>query len=134
MKRNVLLDTGPLVALVNRREAFHPWAIEQWQEIESPFLTCEAVLTEACFLLQHIYGGEKQVLSFIRRNIICLKFNLGEEVQAIDELMQRYQSVPMSLADACLVRMAELNPASEILTLDSDFLIYRKFRVREAWL
>ena len=69
-------------------------------------------------------------MGLLRADLICIEFNLGEEVQAIDELMQRYQSVPMSLADACLVRMAELNPASEILTLDSDFLIYRKFRNR----
>jgi len=113
---------------VNRREACHNWAIEQLEDIKPPLLTCEAVITEACFLLHRLYRGEKQVLSFIRSEVICLDFNLEEEIVTIDELMQRYQSVPMSLADACLVRMAELNPASEILTLDSDFLIYRKFR------
>ena len=116
------------MSLVNRREAFHNWAIEQLQDIKPPLFTCEAVITEACFLLSRVYEGEKQVLSLLRSEIICLKFNLNDELREIDELMQRYQSVPMSLADACLVRMAELNPASEILTLDSDFLIYRKLR------
>lgn len=118
------------MSLVNRREAFHNWAIEQLQDIKPPLFTCEPVITEACFLLSRVYGGEKQVLSLIHRDIICLKFNLNDELREVDELMQRYQSVPMSLADACLVRMAELNPASQILTLDSDFLIYRKLRDR----
>ncbi len=116
------------MSLVNRREAFHNWAIEQLHDIKPPLFTCEAVITEACFLLSRVYEGEKQVLSLLRSEIICLKFNLNDELREIDELMQRYQSVPMSLADACLVRMAELNPPSEILTLDSDFLIYRKLR------
>ncbi len=52
MRQNVILDTGPLVAFVNRRETAHQWAIEQWNTIELPFLTCEAVITEACFLLK----------------------------------------------------------------------------------
>ena len=115
---------------MNRREAFHNWAIEQLEDIKPPLFTCEPVITEACFLLSRVYGGEKQVLSLIHRDIICLKFNLNDELRQVDELMQRYQSVPMSLADACLVRMAELNPASQVLTLDSDFLIYRKLRDR----
>ncbi len=122
------------MSLVNRREAFHNWAIAQLQDIKPPLCTCEPVITEACFLLSRVYQREKQVLSLLRSEVICLKFNLNDELREIDELMQRYQSVPMSLADACLVKMAELNPASKILTLDSDFLIYRKFRSQPIFL
>jgi predicted nucleic acid-binding protein len=130
MKRGVLLDTGPIVALINRREQFHNWAREEWEKIEPPLLTCEAVITEACFLLQNIYGGEAAVISFLRNGIIQIPFNLSEEIVAIEELIRRSQTVPMSLADACLVRMAELYAGSELLTLDSDFRIYRKNRDR----
>lgn len=57
---------------------------------------------------------------------VIIDFRLGAEVNRIRELMKRYRNVPMSLADACLVRMNELIPGSTILTLDSDFQIYRK--------
>ncbi|WP_448265742.1 type II toxin-antitoxin system VapC family toxin [Nostoc sp. DSM 114159] len=102
MKQAVLLDTGPLVALVNSREQFHKWVKNQFGQIEPPLLTCESVVTEACFLLQNVYGGEAAVISFVQKGIIHLPFRLSKEA-AVDELMQRYQSVPMSLADACLV-------------------------------
>ncbi|MEH2272091.1 MAG: PIN domain-containing protein [Nostoc sp.] len=128
MKQAVLLDTGPLVALVNRREQFHKWVTNQFGQIEPPLLTCEAVVTEACFLLQNVYGGEAAVISFVQKGIIHLPLSLNEEAGAVYELMLRYQSVPMSLADACLVRMAELYPTRELLTFDSDFRIYRKNR------
>ncbi|MCC5647899.1 PIN domain-containing protein [Nostoc sp. CHAB 5824] len=128
MKQAVLLDTGPLVALVNSREQFHKWVKNQFGQIEPPLLTCEAVVTEACFLLQNVYGGEAAVISFVQKGIIHLPLSLSEEAGAVYELMLRYQSVPMSLADACLVRMAELYPTRELLTFDSDFRIYRKNR------
>ncbi|OCR00677.1 pilus assembly protein [Oscillatoriales cyanobacterium USR001] len=128
MRQRVLLDTGPLVALLDRSDRYHNWATREWANIELPLLTCEAVVTEACFLLKRVYGGEATVISFIDRGTINISFSLNEEVVAVGELLNRYQSVPMSLADACLVRMAELFDESELLTLDSDFLIYRKNR------
>lgn len=128
MKQRVILDTGPLVAFINRREQFHNWARQEWAKIDPPLLTCEPVLTEACFLLQRVHGGEETIISYLDNKIIKIDFNLSEEVAAIGELMRRYHSVPMSLADACLVRMAELFNSSSLLTLDSDFRIYRKNR------
>jgi len=91
-------------------------------------LTCEAVLLEACFLLRNVYGGSQAVISLINTGVIQIPFRLDEEVGLIGELLARYTSVPMSLADACLVRMAEQYTASMVLTLDSDFRIYRKHR------
>ncbi|WP_250122470.1 PIN domain-containing protein [Chroococcidiopsis sp. CCMEE 29] len=128
MRQQVLLDTGPLVALVNRRDRFHQWVKTEWMQIEPPLLTCEAVITEASFLLRNIYGGQKVVMSLIERGIIQIPFRLEEEVELVGILLSRYQSVPMSLADACLVRMVEQYVSSYLLTLDSDFNIYRKDR------
>lgn len=108
MKKNGLLDTCCLFAFINKREKLHSWAIEQWKTIDPPFLTCEAVITEACFLLQDVYEGEDAVMNLIAQKIIQIPFQLNEDSQAIRELMKRYQNVPMSLADACLVRMSEL--------------------------
>lgn len=130
MPPQVLLDTGPLVAFVNQRDRYHDWAKQTWNQIDTPLLTCEAVITEACFLLQSTYPGRQTVLAMIEDEIVQIPFQLSQEVIRVKELLIRYQSVPMSLADACLVRMAELYSDFSVLTLDSDFSIYRKNRDR----
>lgn len=117
MISGAIVDTGALVALINRKDTHHLWAREVWKQLCPPLLVCEPVITEACFLLQNLQNGESSILRLLETNVIQ---------NAIDRLMQRYQSVPMSLADACLVRMLELYPNSSILTLDQDFYIYRK--------
>jgi len=121
-----IIDTGFLVALLNRSEHYHPWVKAQLSKISAPLFTCEAVITETCFLLQKIHKGEDTILKLIHSEKLQIPFQLNQETPAIQELMQRYQSVPMSLADACLVRMTELYPNSTLLTLDSDFQIYRR--------
>ncbi|MGK7923528.1 MAG: type II toxin-antitoxin system VapC family toxin [Trichodesmium sp.] len=126
MKSNVILDTGPLVALVDKGDRFHNWSTEIWKTISFSLLTCESVIYEACFLLQKTYGGQEAVISLVKAGVIQISFILSEEIEAVGNLMQKYQSVPMSFADACLVRMSELILGSSLLTLDSDFRIYRK--------
>jgi predicted nucleic acid-binding protein len=123
-----LLDTGALVAALDHRDQFHHWVMREFSTIEKPFLSCEAVLTEASFLLQTVYGAQDQIMFLLETGVIEIPFRLDAEVKEVRELMKRYKSIPMSLADACLVRMAELMPNSSILTLDSDFRIYRKER------
>ncbi|KPQ35331.1 MAG: toxin-antitoxin system COG2402 family toxin component [Phormidium sp. OSCR] len=129
-----IIDTGPLVAFLNARDSWHGWLLDQWRTIQPPLITCEPVITEACFLLQNIYGGRNAIMELLARNIVPLDFSLSLEYQAVHQLLERYESVPMSLADACLVRMAELYPNSQILTLDSDFYIYRKHRNQQILL
>ena len=128
MKKQVLLDTGVLVAFINKREKYHSWAIQEWKMVKPPLLTCESVITEACFLLQDVYKGKYSVMELINRKTIEIPFHLDDEIENIRELMRRYENVPMSLADACLVRMSELIKGSSVLTLDSDFRIYRKHK------
>jgi predicted nucleic acid-binding protein len=126
MSRQMLLGTGPLVAFISPRDRFHEWAVAQWATSGLPLLTCEAVITEACFLLRNVYRGEEEVMNLLETQILHISFSLDNEVATIRQLLSRYQSVPMSLADACLVRMTELYPESLLLTLDSDFTIYWK--------
>ena len=94
--------------------------------IEPPIFTCDAVLSEACFLLQDIDGGPNAVLELVARGIVRSDFHVMAEVDAVRALVKKFASVPMSLADACLVRMTELDQRSVVLTLDSDFKIYRR--------
>ena len=128
MIRQVILDTGPLVAFLNGKDRNHLWAVEEWKRIEPPLLTCEAVVSEACFLLRRFHGGHQAVLELLRRRVLVPSFRLADHVQAVRVLMRKYDEAPMSLADACLVRMSELLQDSSVLTLDSHFRVYRRNR------
>jgi uncharacterized protein len=126
MNRLILLDTGPLVALLNGRDKYHEWAKLQWAQAAPPFLTCESVLSEACFLLRAAPGGSTAVMELLRRRVVEVAFHLEDHIESVARLLRKYANVPMSLADGCLVRMAELAAESTILTLDRDFRLYRK--------
>lgn len=122
----VIIDTGPLVAFLNRRDAWHAWAMAQFEEVETPLETCEAVIAEAAFLLRQHSGGSDALMAMVARRLVVCTFRLDESAERVADLMRRYANVPMSLADACLVRMSEERPNAKILTLDSDFRVYRK--------
>ena len=124
---NLIVDTGPLVALLSRRDHHHPWIVQVLSEFEPPMLTCEAVISEACFLLSRHHGADA-VLELLERKVLKIDFRLETEIEAVRVLMSRFANVPMSFADACLVRMTELEPNSTVITFDSDFLIYRRNR------
>ena len=126
MKRSVILDTGPLVALINHRDRYHEWARLQWAGIEPPLLTCESVLSEACFLLRISHRGQRAVFELLERGVITIHFKLIENTDEVSRLLTKYHDIGISLADACLVRMSELHSESTVLTLDRDFKIYRK--------
>lgn len=125
MHEKVIMDTGPLVAFLDRSEAHHTWAVDQFRQMSVPLLTCEPVLTECLFLLQQTPIAQDKLIELIERRVLVLDFRLQEEVAPIRRLMAKYRDAPMSLADACLVRMAETTGLS-ICTLDSHFSIYRK--------
>lgn len=124
----IILDTGVLIAFLMPKDKFHPWAISQLSQITDPVITCKPVITEACFLAQRIHHGQSTILKLLKQGHIQIPFILNQEIEAIHNLMESYASVPMSLADACLVRMSEIYEDSSVLTLDSDFQIYRKHR------
>ena len=121
----VLVDTGPLVALLNRRDQHHAWAKAAWAELSPPLLTFEPVLAEACHILRAFPDGPGATIAMAHRGVLDVSFRLGDHAAEIARLLRKYASVPMSLADACMVRMAELLAGSVVLTLDSDFTIYR---------
>lgn len=125
MRASYLLDTGPLVAFLNRRERHHAWACEQLKACAAPLLTCEAVLTEAFFLLRAVPGGPERIFELLRRGLLQAPFQVSLAEAALSRLFAQYHDLPISLADACLVRMAETIPGSTVLTLDRDFSIYR---------
>ena len=122
----VLLDTGPLVAYLNRNDRHHAWAVERWSALFDPLWTCEAVLSEAIFLLQSESADPEPILDLVERRIIELDFVMNDHRSDVFRLLRKYRDQPMSMADACLVRMAELVDPCQIFTTDKDFLVYRQ--------
>jgi uncharacterized protein len=122
----VLADTGALVALLDRSDAWHDWAVQIFRTLSPPLLTCEAVLAETWHLLGDAEPSRSALAGLHDRGIIRVVFDFETEAAAVWRLLDKYSDVPMDYADACLVRMAELHAGSRVWTVDSDFRIYRR--------
>jgi len=121
-----IADTGALVALLDRGERHHGWAAERVREMEVPLLICEPVLTETMHLLARLPRAQDELFRLLENGALNIAFRIEDHVSAVRGLHQKYRSKPMSLADACIVRMAELHDRHAVFTLDSDFFVYRK--------
>jgi predicted nucleic acid-binding protein len=130
MARRVLVDSGPIVALLDRRDTHHQWAKREIANLQEPLLTCEAVISEVFFLLSRVRGGNSIFIALLRDSLVLASANFTYRDQSVEILrhLQRYSDTPMSFADACLVRMSEIERDSIIFTTDRDFLTYRRNR------
>jgi predicted nucleic acid-binding protein len=122
----VIVDTGPLVAFFDRSERHHRWVSERIDELRAPLLVCEPVLAETMYLVGHRPAAQDALFQLLQNRALSIALQISEHIDVLRELMSKYRDTPMSLADACLVRMAELHSQHAVLTLDSDFSIYRK--------
>ncbi len=123
---NVLVDTGPLAAWLSSTDMYHAWAKEQFGRLRPPLTTCEAVLSEVVFLLHRAGANGEAVPRLVSRGVLQVTPVLQTEAAAVASSMRKYADVPMSLADACLVRLSELVPHAVVFTLDADFRVYRR--------
>jgi predicted nucleic acid-binding protein len=130
MARRVLVDAGAIVALLDRRDVHHQWAKRQVAELHHAMVTCEAVVSEAFFLLAPVRSGISTLADLVRHELVRIdsNFSFCEHSREILDNIERYKNVPMSFADACLVRMAEIERDSLVFTTDRDFLTYRRNR------
>lgn len=126
MTRRYIVDAGPLVAFLSARDHYHAWAKGAFASVTPPALTCEAVLAEAWHLLRESGNGQPALLELIAMGTVVPGFSLTTELAAVRRLVTRYRDRPMSLADACLVRMAELHDDAAVITVDRNFTVYRK--------
>jgi predicted nucleic acid-binding protein len=122
----ILADTGPLVAYICQPDQHHRWAVATFASFYEPIYTCEAVISEAIFLLESANLGTETFLQLLERGVVRTDFSLEENRADVFNLLRKYADQPMSLADACLVRMAELHGNCQVLTTDKDFLVYRR--------
>lgn len=126
MLRAAIVDTGPLVAFLDRGERYHAWTVEHVQDLDVPLLVCEPVLAEAMYLLSGQSKAQDALFDLLAGGALRIAFQINEHVDALRALQRKYRDRPISLADACIVRMAELFERHRIFTLDSDFTVYRK--------
>lgn len=104
----VIADTGPLVAIHDRDDQDHAWAVREGSRLPPKMISCEAVLSEVHFLTRDIPEAKLRIESWLADGRLELPFHVGNQHTAVHDLMARYANVPMSFADACLVRMSEL--------------------------
>jgi predicted nucleic acid-binding protein len=121
-----IVDTGPLVAFFDRAERHHRWVTERVEALEAPLLVCEPVLTETIYLLARYSRAQDTLLDLLQDGALSSAFRIADHVGELRRLLQKYRDTPMSLANACVVRMAEVHKRHAVLTLDSDFSVYRK--------
>lgn len=126
MKTPWLIDTGPLVALLVATDQHHRWTVDQLRLAPPLVLTCDAVISEALFLLKREGHDCDDLFALAEAGFLRSEFDFRREHAALRKLMGRYHSLPMSFADACLVRMAEILPGAVVWTLDRDFRVYRQ--------
>ncbi|MGA2096544.1 MAG: PIN domain-containing protein [Candidatus Acidiferrum sp.] len=124
MAQNVIVDAGFLVALLAERDSHHEWAVRQARGFPPSWSTCEAALSEVFHLLGS--GGIPSLSALLRRSVLTVAFDLVQNTEPVLNLMAKYSDVPMSLADACLVRMTETFADPVVFTTDADFLVYRR--------
>lgn len=121
----VLLDTGVIVALLDRSERQHQACTQAVQALEAPLLTCEAVLAESCYLLRNLAGAPEAIIENVAAGIFQVPFQLSRETAGVRQVLRKYRDRQIDLADACLIRMADVLETGDILTLDRDFAVYR---------
>lgn len=120
-----VIDTGPIVAFLCPRDRHHSWAQCAFGLLAPGSVVCEAALTEVCHLVAKEGIAQARVIDFVARlRLNCV--SLANDLQVIRGLLHRYSDAPMDFADACVVRLAELNPALPVCTIDRQFSFFRK--------
>jgi uncharacterized protein len=122
-----LTDSGPLVALLDQSDTHHAWARKQFDQVPYPVWTCEGAIAEASYLLAAsglpVWGASE----LIERGIVVIRFDLETAIDRVMALMKKYEDTPMDFVDACLVVMSEAKRDCRLITIDSDFYVYRRF-------
>jgi predicted nucleic acid-binding protein len=132
MDGRAIVDTGYLVALLNRADAHHAWAVALLPKLRGPWITAEACVSEAVFLLEEA-GREsvERMLGWLEQGFVVSRHFLPEALEPVRKEMLRYRRRWVDFADACLVTMSDERPKLPVVTVDAaDFTVY--FRVRSG--
>jgi predicted nucleic acid-binding protein len=121
----ILLDTGVIVACLDRREQFHARSAEIVLGLRAPLVTCEAVIAESCYLLRRLPAACEAVLDNVAAGIFQIPFRLSDSADRVRRILHQYRDRNIDLADASLIQLANELGTGDILTLDRDFHVYR---------
>ena len=129
--RGVLVDAGPLVAILDRGDPAHEPCIAALKAIRDPLVTVWPAFAEAMYLLNRSWAAQKALWSRLETDALALAPLHDTDAPRMRELMEKYRDLPMDLADAALVRVAERDSLTDIFTLDrTHFSVYRPGRRR----
>ena len=128
----ILLDTGVIVALLDRSERRHLDCVKALEAITAPLVTCEAVIAESCYLLRRLPGAAEAVIQNVASGVFQIPFHLSRSATQVQRILRKYKDRKIDLADACLIHLADELGTAEVLTLDRDFVVYR-WRGRKAF-
>jgi len=126
----VLVDTGVIVALLDRSERYHARCVKSMESLNRPLVTCEAVIAESCYLLRRLPGAAETVLENVERGVFQIPFQLSRSATPVRNILRKYRDLAADFADACLIHLADDLGTEDILTLDRDFERYRWRRNR----
>jgi predicted nucleic acid-binding protein len=122
---NVILDTGPWVALIDRSETRHPGCVQWLKNFSGNLYSTEAVLTEVLYLLNFSIIAQSAAIDFVLKSIVEILPSNTQSLQKTKNLMKKYADLPMDFADATLVCLAAEAGIQNIATFDKkDFTIY----------
>lgn len=126
MPADALIDTGAILAILNKADPWHSACVATVQKLRLPLLTSEAVLTEVFHMVGKSRFRKEETWQFIRSGTIMLTSIQHAELSPIHALMTRYADLPMDFADATLVYLAGRESLETVLTVDhTDFSVYR---------
>ncbi len=125
----VLIDAGPLIALIDKADPTHQNAVATFRSFKTPPLTTWPCLTEAFYFIGNCCGwpGQKALLSLLAKDALRVHAAAADELRRISELMEQYHDNPMDFADASLVTLAELQGLNKVFTIDSGFYVFRLY-------
>ena len=123
--RPVLLDTGVIVALLDRSERHHRACVDALEEVAGPLVTCEAVIAESFYLVRNLPGAAEAIIQNVKTGTFRIPFQLQTAAASLQRIFRKYRDRQVGLADACLIQLASDLRTGDILTLDGDFEVYR---------
>jgi len=121
----VLLDTGAIVALLDATDHFHQRCADALAGLRAPLITCEAAIAESCYLLRNVEGAAEAILQSIASREFLLPIGLADMASSVQRVFGKYPDRQIDLADAALIHLANEFQTADILTVDSDFHVYR---------
>ena len=128
MKNIAIIDTGPIVALFNAKDKYHKRVLEFVKKYDGEFVTTWSVITEATHLLRQSIKAQLNLLEWIKRGGLDIYHIEKSDLQRVIFLTKKYSDIPMDLADCSLIILAEKSGIKDIVSIDSDYDIYRTFK------